>query len=577
MSEKCEKDWKKTLDAPLFLKGIDEELSDLVVKFLSQDYADVATNPSKQKEIQRMVDKFASVLGVRISRTLIFSDPNSTVLGGYVDKDKSIALNATPENLGSINKMTFLNTIVHELRHAQQHQIFSHLSDSPEFASLIDENFKHYQRPAGKIVQNARYFSNFIEVDAELFSYAFSEGLLEQIKSNPKYAAYGSQISNAHHQNQSNKADFKHNFDASIQVLELNNKAYLTLKQALEEFKKAVFSENPPSQSEIENMSQAIITMANALINDQASQLIDFDRIKVHGLLNALYSGADPIIIAKHLDNPVVCLIDQLDNKYCFGLGDYSRTKSNLTSLVEKCSIFLTKYKIPFNKNNPSEILEKAKKVMPEIYLMNVKKHDESDDLKSDMNLLYTMDCRLKKKKFNELFDECVAHVVASLPKQELQSLLEELSEIDDKHLGYCRLRDTALNGYANKFAHEKTWHTIENFLQLAGVHYKKGDFPDMVERYDEALPKFIVKCMLKGKLTPEETSFMTSFGLGSYGNVEPQALVEALQSTFMSKARLEKALKNPSEKNAVIEALEKRGINVQELLTALSKSKNNS
>ena len=163
------------------------------------------------------------------------------------------------------------------------------------------------------------------------------------------------------------------------------------------------------------------------------------------------------------------------------------------------------------------------------------------------------------------------------MPKQELQSLLEELSEIDDKHLGYTHLLRTALNGYGYRFAHEKNWHTVEKFLQLAGVRYKRGNFPDMIERYEEAMPKFIVKCILKDKLTPEETSFMTDYGLGAYGSVEPQALVDALRATFMSKSRLEKALKDPNQKNAVVEALEKRGINVQELLTALSKSKSNS
>lgn len=577
LSEQCENDWKRTLNAPLYLKGVDEELSDLVVKFLSQDYSDVATNPTKQKELKRMVDKFASIFGVRISRTMIVSDLNSSVLGGYIDKDKSIALNATPENLSSFSKVTFLNTIIHELRHAQQHQVFSNLSDSPEFSQIIENNFKNYQRPAGKVVQNARYFSNFIEVDAELFSYSFSEGLLSQIKSNPKYANFSLQIADAQHENSHEKREFEERFNASRQVLELNNQAYLTLKNALEQFKKAVFTENPPPKEQIDVMTETIITMANALINDQASQFIDFNNGKVQALIDTLYEGADPIIVAKHLDNPVVSLVEKLDTQYCYGLGRNGHKQSNLNYLVRDCKYFLTRHKIPFNENDPSAILATAKQVMPQIYLKHVKTHDESDELKSDMNLLFSLNFHLRKDDFYEIYDACVEHVVASIPKEELIPILEEISEIEDKHLGYGRLRETALNGYANKFANEKDWHTIEKFLQLAGVRYKKGNFPDMVERYDEALPKFIVKCLLKGKLTPEEESFMISYGLGSYGTIEPKALVEALQATFMSKSRLERALKNPNEKNAVIEALEKRGINVQELLTALSKSKTNS
>lgn len=116
-----------------------------------------------------LIREAARCLGVKISEIKV-KPLGKTLLGSYNDGDQSITINED-----AITDKCTIQTIMHELRHAEQHQKLS--KQDTEFGRSIKSAQDNYVLGAGGYICNIMYNINLSEFDAEQFSY----GLVEKI------------------------------------------------------------------------------------------------------------------------------------------------------------------------------------------------------------------------------------------------------------------------------------------------------------------------------------------------------------------------------------------------------------
>ena len=135
-----------------------------------------ATESEKEDLVNRVKDsakiliqKAAEILNVTIQSVDFISDEKK--LGAYYYSSKKIEL-----DYNELLNASSIQTILHELRHAEQHQVI--MQQDTELSSQFNAANKSYTLGnVGSRTNNILYHSNILEFDAETFSYGLAGSL----------------------------------------------------------------------------------------------------------------------------------------------------------------------------------------------------------------------------------------------------------------------------------------------------------------------------------------------------------------------------------------------------------------
>jgi len=362
---------------------------------------------------------------------------------------------------------------------------------------------------------------------------------------------------------------FKEQLDSSLKIIEINNSAIIGIKKSITEYSKLLFSSNNPLKKEfLYDQANLIISQCEELFNGKGKEFVDFTTSNFFTIQEAMYGNADPIEIVRHLDSPFIKYIEDLENRFGdLGLGKFNQHTRKLKTVLEKGKEFLKAHNISYNENDNGDIIKQVIDNMPAVYLENLAKPEDEEQMQKDHDLSSLIDTYVTRDK-DYLHLKCAKYVEKQIPEKKLRELIEKLVDKNIRGTSDFDMRQDLLNGYAQKYSNEKTWHTREEFLNFMGIKCKNSNFSEIYDKFEIALPKFLARSLLKKNLTEQEQQFITNFSLGVYGNIDTQKLKEAIEKQFLSKNRIKHILDNDNE-NSVLKALESRKINLHKLLNS--------
>lgn len=587
-------EWQRLLDPRPYLAGADKSFKDQFIKFLSTDYSDANQKDFKQIDLKNFIKQVSYLLGVNITSIKFVSDSNSKTLGGFNQSSNSLVVNICPENLSEENKIMFFNTIIHELRHAQQYQKFAYFNDDSELSTKIRENIKNYKRPSDKHIKNAKYYLNFIEVDAERFAMGFTKELLNELHTDVNYLDHTRLLSRANEQNKECEEELEKQLQLSAKMVEVDDESFLYLKKAIEEYKRLVFIDKSKDQKSIEDLRGLILSMSRMYLDKRMSNYVELDGNKKEELVCALYDGVDTLEIAKKLDDPVIEMLGAIEHKYGRSFY-YSHRPLRIKEIANRCQIMLSRYGIDYDADNPADVLERAMQIMPEVFLNHVQNYKNTDKMKEEVMLLYDLSGLMEVKNANNKefpkTDEtfiyaCSKNIEKVMPRAELQKALEKIVSDENYPVAFSTLINHTLNRYGYHYKWAKMCKDdyghfgIHEFCaKTMGAKYNPESFADIFDKCENTLPKFLMNCLLKEKLTEDELQVIQSLTRDNGLIAIPvedieNGMQETLKKTFMAKTKLDRAMKSKEKHKELFELFESRGINLDNVLTASQKVK---
>ena len=516
ISEECQKEWEQTLNVNRY-REIDESLAVKLAKFLSEtDISKIQNNTSFFSDI---VKDLAKIMGVTIRDIKFVQDEKSSIVGGYISDNKSIVFNLSAKNLMRLSKAELLTTITHELRHAQQHQLIVNMRDS-EIAKKMTSSLKNYTQPDGSIIKDAKYFSNFSEVDAELFSHVYVDNILSQLQDKNFLREYQDVISDSVMSHSSSHAKFKKQLEESLKVVEINNTVITNITKLVTNYAGMINMDERLSPEQMSMIEEAMISQCEIIFGGKAKEFVDFTDSHFKALQIAMYENVDVIKLANNLDRPFIKYFEKLEDKYDrFALDKYGKFTRRLKRIVEDGKKFLNSHEVLYNEKDNGNVIEKVISSMPRVYLENFVSPKNKEQMNRDYDMCALVDIYITRDK-NYLHKQCAKYIEENLPKEEIRKRLEDMVDNENSgNFGSDIIRDL-LDGYAQDYSTEKIFHSREKFLNFMGVKCKTGEFSEIYDKFDEQFPKFIAKSLFKSKLTEEEKQYLTSFSLGSYRNI---------------------------------------------------------
>lgn len=528
---------------------------------------------SEEQSVRLLIMSLARFMGVEINDIKIFADSKVGYAGMYINDDKTFVLNLSPDMMMFEGRVSALVTIMHELRHAQQFQIISKSAAFPHLSATIKSHIDNYVHPKGKVIQNAKYFSNFAEIDAEHFSYEMLTSMFERItKTSQKY---GTLALTAGIKLNPLKSKFSSNLNAALSVINLNERAIKTVIDSLTGYASLLFSDNPPPREQLDLMVDNMIYGNDTMLfSKEAEELVDFQLQNLYGIQKAVFEGVDIRKIARNLDDPLIKYIEKIEDKLGdYGLVGFEKYSRHIRVLVAKGASFLRAHGIEFNADDGGEIIDKVIENMPAIVLQNFVEYGASEQKERDHSLLSSMDIYATSKD-DKLADRCVAFIEANVPKKEIIAMLEKLSDEPPKGSYYYDLTRKLLDGYAYVYDSEKTFHTCENFVVSQGVRTKFKNFSELYEKYQSVMAKFLVDSLLSQKLSKQDIEQLKKYEIGVYKPVSLEVLKKEIEKRVFSKGKLQKILTEQNEENLALKALKKGRDDFDELLELFSARK---
>lgn len=530
MSQECAEQWARSHDF-YKTKPLDPKNLRKIALFIL-DGLNSSSIETKKRNIENAVYALAAEMDVRLSKISFFSDPNSIVAGGYIKDNHSMVLNLAQLN----DEASFLVTIIHELRHAQQHEFM--YSPDNELASRIKFAMDHYTRPTGQIIKNAQYFSNLVEVDAELTSYFFTKNILGQLQSTPEFMAHPGfvqKLESTKHLYASGERAFYQELDSALAIVDLSENARDAIHKLAISYSKELFSpENRDHSKTTPEMSNAIIEQLDKLISSTGGkQIIDFSAGDFYLLKSRIFGNVSTIDVLSHLDDPFMEYIKSLEDRYeVVAASQYEKYVTELrTKIAEPLERFLKKYDLPYTKGDYPSMLNTYFEAYPEITIQNLLSGKEEPS--GNIHIYFDFICKDLKPKKQELTDP--DYYLKRVPLEILQERAEE--------------------AVRNKTYSAATW-ILPEFTEVCKEHVEKNMFGkyfaalkvpnkeweeySMGQAYDilkKTAPKFIIEHILDENIS-EFNEQIIDFCL-RFGDVSLERLNKELSSHPILKLKL--------------------------------------
>ena len=151
-----------------------QKIIDTLSSFTADNW-DIISDEEKLGLIMDLIDEVSDVLGIQIPPDFDFYLGEKEECGQYSYETNKILIN----DLYFTDSRVLLDTIMHELRHAYQHQR-AELNETFEDA-IFKFNFEHYISPIfmddGSIAFYMDYVGQYVEVDARVFARKFEEAV----------------------------------------------------------------------------------------------------------------------------------------------------------------------------------------------------------------------------------------------------------------------------------------------------------------------------------------------------------------------------------------------------------------
>lgn len=549
ISKQCQEEWNKTLNVDIY-SSPDDELIDLMDKII--------THKSSTDDVRRTVIKLARIFNVRIDNVVFISDDKASLVGGFDKTNNSIVFNFTAANTLETQGVDLLATIVHELRHAQQNQKLRYLDS--ELGRTISDSITNYRCSTDSVAGISTYYTNFIEIDAEMFAHKYTRHLLDKLKEK-KHVSYLADMDLQRRINESQTA-----IQTSRQLINHNRKANELVYSSFEKYMKTILPSKELTMEQKNEFARKLIEQAKPIIEGNGKEYFGFYLGNLHYLQDLLYEDSDPFMILDNLDSDFIKYIEELETKFKdFGLSRNHKHTTHLKETVTKCEYLLMSKKIPFDKNNPSETLKKAFEILPQTILENMGK-PKNEEISRLENLLSSISAYMTKQS-KTLMAYTRNLIEENIPEEQLAKYLEKNVDGDDK-VCYCGPYDVftfLLNGYRSDYMSETFSHSRENLLKILGVKYNKDNFYEIREKFNKNFPKFLLKCLLKPSLTDDEKGYIASYEYGGFRDIDQSILEKEIKKNIFIQSKLNKILKENN--HPVLKALEKRGINLSELV----------
>lgn len=445
MSQKCESDWQKSHE---LYKN--HKLSPTTLRKIALFMLDGLENPESstgRNKLEGVVYALASEMHVSLSNVRCFYDQDSNLLGGYIRDGKQMVLNLANLN----NEADFITTVIHELRHAQQYDF---MYGESELASLIKNGIQNYTRSTGKAIKDAQYFSNLVEVDAELLSYYFAENIFEQLESSPEFMEhpkFKEKIQLARQDHASSKSAFERQVNESVQVVSVSKKGRKAIFDLSYAYSKELFSEqNRDCSHTSPEGSKLVVQQLDALINgNSGKQVIDFSSGDLYLLKSRIFEGVSSYDILKHLDDPFIQYIKQLEDQFeIVGQYKYEKYVSKIQSKIAKpLTDFVKKYNLPHTEGDYASMLETYFENYHEIRIQNLinGKEDPSmciddslslwfDDLRPRVDELHNREPYLSRIPL-ELLEERAENSVRNRTYSAATAIIPEFTSICEEQI----------------------------------------------------------------------------------------------------------------------------------------------
>lgn len=464
---------------------------------------------TKKRNIEQVVKSIASEMGVSLSSIKLISDPNSNLIGGYIRENNSMVLNLANLN----NEVNFLLTIIHELRHAQQHNFM--YQPNNEFASRIKYGITHYTKPSEKLIKNAQYFSNIVEVDAELTSYTFTKNILDQLKNHPKFKSHSEfiqKVTNSQQDYQIAEKSFQDQLNQSLSIVELSENARMAIQNTALAYSKQLLSpENRNNSKTTKESSEAVVLKLNELINSTGGkQITDFSSADLYLLKAKMFEGVSSHDIIKHLDDPFLQYIAQLEEKYeVVAASKYEYFVHNLkTEIMKPIEEFLKRNNIKYTQGDYPSMLKSYFDSYQEITIQNLLKGQEvrhenilnylsfmCTDLKPQISELTDPSTYLKKIPL-EIIQERAEESVLNKTYSAASWILPEFTEVckEQANKNMFGKYFTALNIPESEWATYSTAQALEILKSTAPKYIVQHLLDDNISKFNESIIDFCLK-----------------------------------------------------------------------------------
>lgn len=506
MSQECEADWQESHD---LYKN--HQLSPSTLRRIALFMLDGLDNPESstgRNKLEDVVYALASEMHVSLSSVRCFYEPNSNLLGGYIREGKQMVLNLA--NLS--NEADVLTTIIHELRHAQQYD-FMH-SES-ELASLLKNGIENYTRSTGKAIKDALYFSNLVEVDAELLSYYFAENIFEQLEKKPEFMEhpkFKQQLERAKQDHAASKREFEQQINQSVQVVDMSKKGRNAIFNLAYAYSKELFSEqNRDCSHTSPEGSKLVVQQLDALINGSSGkQVIDFSSGDLYMLKLKIFEGVSSYDILRHLDDPFIQYIKTLEDQFeIVGQDKYERYVSKIQSKIAKpLTDFVKKYNLPYTEGDYTSMLETYFENYHEIRIQNLinGKEDPSmciedsislwfNDLRPRVDELHNREPYLSRIPL-ELLEERAENSVRNRTYSAATSIIPEFTSICEEQITKNMLVKylKALNVPESEWYDYTIHQATEVLKKSAPTYIMQHIFDNNISEFHEELISFCLK-----------------------------------------------------------------------------------
>ena len=477
---------------------------------------------SKKQRIEKVVNALASEMNVNIRNIRFFSDPESHTVGGYVREDKSLILNLAQLD----NEASFMVTIIHELRHAQQYDF---MYGQSELAQKIKAGIDNYVRPTGKVIKNAQYFSNIVEVDAELFSYYFTQNIFEQLEKDPTFMEkpeFQSKLAQAKIDYNQLEHNFNHDVNSSLHVVEVGQSGRKAIYDLTCSYAARLLSkENADGSLTNAESSQQVTTVLDQLISGKSGQeVIDFTSNDLYTLKYRIFKDADSHEVLRHLDDPFMQYIAQLEDRFeIVGQYKYEKFVSGLKSRVAKpLSEYVKKYNLPHTEGDYASMLDAFFENYHEISIQNLLSGKE-DPLCSEMDIYLSLTFDDLKPQIAALRDK--SHYATRVP----MALLQERAENAVQNRTYSAAT-TAIPEFAEICKEQMDKNMFGKYLTALQIPNEEWEQYSIAEAWDvlkKTAPKFVMQHIFDEKISKFQEEIF-DFCL-KYGDVSVEKLHKEL------------------------------------------------
>lgn len=555
ISSKCQQEWSKTLNENLYPEP-DDELIELMHRIINRS--------ASQDDIKKTVMKLAKNFGVRIENVSFISKEdlrNGEQLqyaGGFVKNKNSIVFNFSEGTLEDNQGIDLLDTIVHELRHAQQNQKLKYMDS--ELGRLISDSIANYRCSTDSLHGLSVYYTNFTEIDAETFAKRYIRHLVEKIREKKSVPS----MVDAEIRESENKAQTA--IQASRELIYHNRNSIEVVYNAFEKYMKTVLSSPTLTKEEKNELAKKLIEQSIPFVEGNGREYFGFSLGHLNYLQDLIYKDSDPFVILDNLDNEFIKYIEKLEVKYRdLGLNKYQKYTTHLRSIVTKCEYLLMSKHIEFDKNNPSETVKKAFEILPNEILESIgRPKNEAISKIDDLLLSISVYMPNQSKKLMAYTKELIED---TLSEEQLAKFIEKNVQSDDVvcYCGTYEISSYLLDGYYSDYRMETFGHPRENLLKTMGVRYNKDNFLDIRDKFNKNFPKYLLKCLLKPSLSDEEKGYVFSYEHGSFGDIDKDLLEKEIRGNILIQHKLAKVIQD--KENPVLKAFEKRGINLADLI----------